>query len=115
MIMQINKLVTVKNVPMYKDDHNLYYGVNLYNNTTLTEIDPAVATRYMGDFHGLLHKLQVDPKHWMYVLLLNGYRSSSEYDGVRTLLFLNSNNEYIENMNYVRRINNPKNETFGRI
>ena len=47
-------------------------------------ISPDIAYKHQGDFYGLLQKLNVDKKLFLFALHLNGYTTPFEYDGVRT-------------------------------
>lgn len=49
-------------------------------------IDPNISNMYVGDFHGLLLHLGLLKKYLYYTTLLNGMRTSSEYDGTLTTI-----------------------------
>ena len=54
------------------------------SNCVVRTVTGAAAHKYQGDFFGLLkHELYTPIEYWAPILLVNGYDSSSDYDGTR--------------------------------
>lgn len=54
----------------------------------LIEVNSQIADKYMGDFHGLLNYLNVEMKYHYFITRINGYNTSTDYDGLRTTLIM---------------------------
>jgi hypothetical protein len=67
-------------------DYAKFININILSNIdesqyNLMEIDPVMANVYIGDFHGLLKEINIINELFTITTVLNGLRSSSDYDG----------------------------------
>ena len=53
-----------------------------------------VANIYTGDYYGLLSHLKVEIELWFVVMLLNGLKTSYDYDGLHTVVVVPNIAEY---------------------
>lgn len=68
---------------IFEDHLNYILNTKQLNITTKT-VDPNTAARFAGDFRGLMLEMNIAPElHW-FNMRLNGYTSTSDYDGSKT-------------------------------
>ena len=63
-------------------------------------IEPIMGLRNKGNFYGLLKELEIDSRFHFYVLYVNGYTSSVEYDGNKKIIKVR-NLEMIDKLTYM--------------
>lgn len=49
----------------------------------INTIESTVGDKYKGDFYGLLQHLSIPPEHRWITMRLNGYSSTSDFDGLQ--------------------------------
>lgn len=54
--------------------------------TAITEVNGQQAEKYTGDFHGLLTSMNIPRKFHYFITRVNGYNTSTDYDGFRTTI-----------------------------
>lgn len=70
------------------EDHLSFILNNRASNIYSATVDPNTAARFAGDFRGLMLSLGIFPfLHW-YNMRINGYTSTSDYDGSQLTLDL---------------------------
>lgn len=91
--------------PIYDDETFRYVLMNHLPNfmskddTTLYQVEQAIASQYYGDFYGLLGHLDVPTYiHWL-TAQLNGYDCSTDFDADRLELI-------IPGVTYITRLRN---------
>jgi len=64
-------------------------------NTTAIEVSPVDAINYTGDMYGLFHNVYDIPNSAIYInIRINGFTSSSDYNGARKLKLLSAEKVY---------------------
>jgi len=80
-------MLQINNIPEYTMTLPIFNTINFALNLSeykVSNVDPIEADHFKGDLSGLLLTLSVDPKLLPIHINLNGYKSSTEYDGKQT-------------------------------
>lgn len=59
----------------------LKYAPLMTNVTEVFSVESHIGTRYIGDLYGLFQFLGIDRSKWLLMLRMNGFASSTDYDG----------------------------------
>lgn len=94
--MTLNRLTKVNmnlSENMIKLWNTVIYRLSNIDNLKTIDVTADKACKYKGDFYGLLKEAKVPAEYFYPVLRVNGYYSSSDYNGIGKVIYLPDENK----------------------